>query len=142
ERAYMMHWSWQIHKNGQDPQKVPAKQGVDIEWWHGETEASKTGAKEMVDGFAIAGLDVSPALGSRHTERKAIDMDISWSGTLTIKNQDGTQVSITASPRNSTNCDLSKVGKTYGVLHLGAQTEPLHAAKLTTDKPHFSTDGK
>ncbi len=34
ERAYLMHFSFAIAREGQDPAGVPAKQGVDIEWQH------------------------------------------------------------------------------------------------------------
>lgn len=32
ERAYLMHYSWRIHKRTLNPQNVPAKTGVDIDW--------------------------------------------------------------------------------------------------------------
>ena len=57
---------------------------------------------------------VAPAVSSRHTEKKAVDMTIAWTGTLSIKNKDGTTKSIATTPRDGTNADLIAVGATYG----------------------------
>lgn len=133
ERAYLMHWAWKIVKENYDAQKVPSKAGVSIDWWHGDQAKSKQAAQEMVNGYAINNLDVAPSLTSRHTERKAIDMNISWTGNLEIKKADGTTVKITSTPRDGTNADLIEVGKTYEVIHF---------TDVDKDKPHWSTDGK
>jgi hypothetical protein len=132
ERAYLMHWSYLIAKSGQDPQSVPAMDGVDIDWWHGNAASSKQAAQAMVDGYGIDGLGVAPALNSRHTEGKAVDMAVTWSDNLTIKKADGTNVAITSGPRDSTNSDLIEVAKSYSVIHF------LNAAN---DRNHWSTDG-
>jgi len=132
ERAYLMHWSWKIARQDFDPKQVPAKAGVDIEWWHGDAATSKKKAQEMVDGYGIQNLQVAPALNSRHTEGKAIDMQVSWTGDLKIKKKDGTVATITSTPRDSTNPDLIEVAKTYGVIHF---------ADVQKDKVHWSTDG-
>src|SRR3954462_6980097 len=34
ERAYLMHWSFRIAKEGYDPAKVPVMTAVDIDWVH------------------------------------------------------------------------------------------------------------
>ena len=47
----------------------------------------------------------------------------------------------TARRESRMNQDLINVGKTYDVIHFGAQHTPLDNAKLGKDKPHFSTDG-
>ena len=132
ERAFLMHWSWCIVKEHYDANKVPKMDGVDICWWHGDQTKSEEAAQEMVDGYTINKLKVAPALNSRHTSHQAIDMSITWSGDLNIKNYDGTPIKITKAPRNSTNPDLIKIGKTYGVIHF-----------LTpeNDVNHWSTDG-
>jgi hypothetical protein len=132
ERAYLMHWSWMIVKQGQDPQTVPPMAGVDIQWWHGSQPASLAGAQAMVTGYGIGSLGVAPALSSRHTERKAIDLAVTWDGTLKVKNADGTETSITSTPRDSTNADLIAVGGTYNVVHF---------LTPANDKNHWSTDG-
>jgi len=133
QRAYLMHWSWRIARQGYDAHKVPALPGVDIDWWHGDQKASRQKAQEMVDGYGTAHLKVAPSLTSRHIQGKAIDMHITWKGTLAVKKKDGGTVKITSTPRDSTNADLIAVGKTYGVIHF------INAQK---DKPHWSTDGK
>src|SRR5262249_41766247 len=132
ERAYLMHFAWRIHKQTLNPQNVPANAGVNIEWVHRnaggavDLTASRKAATAMVEGYDIA---FQPALKSRHVEGRAIDMSIAWSGKLTIKNNSGAVVTIASTPRNGSNADLRKVGRTYGVV------------KHPTDPPHWSTDG-
>lgn len=134
ERAHLMHWCWKICKQNHNAQKVDEREGVEIDWWHGDQKLSEAAAQEMHDAYAIRkDLKVPPALSSRHTEGKAIDLIIEWSGDLKIKNKDKTDVTITSEPRNSSNPDLIKVAATYGVIHF---TE---AAK---DVNHWSTDGR
>ena len=133
QRAYLMHWSFRIGKEGYDPAKVPAMTGVDIEWVHRtvagkvDLQASKTAANAMVTGYGIV---YRPALKSRHTEAKAIDMTISWStAELTITPPKGAAVTIKTKPHDGGNTDLHKVGKSFGVI------------KLVSDPPHWSSDG-
>lgn len=82
ERAYLMHWSWRIVKQGYDPSKIPPMRGVDIEWAHNGPDgsysapASLAAAAAMVQGFAINGLGVAPAFESRRMYGGAIDMRI------------------------------------------------------------------
>lgn len=71
-----------------------------------------------------------PAPTSRHTEGKAIDMDISWTGDLTITNAAGAQTVIKTTP-------LTGAGNT--TLHGGGAGCGVH--KLASDPPHWSTDG-
>lgn len=133
ERAYMMHFAWKIVRGLIAPKDVPPKPGVAIIWDHGDFAASKRGAQEMVDGFGLGHLNVAPALNSRHTERKAIDVKIAWNGTLTIRRADGQSVTIPSEPRNGINPDLMKVGATYNVIHFHNPPK---------DVPHWSTDGR
>jgi hypothetical protein len=133
ERAYMMHWCYRIAKLGFDPKKVPAMDGVDINWDHGDTAQSRAAASAMVAAFGMSKLKTKPALRSRHTQGKAIDMNVSWSGTLKIKRADGTEAAITSTPRDSTNVDLIAVAATYGVIHYKA---------IEKDRIHWSTDGR
>jgi hypothetical protein len=133
ERAYLMHFAWRVHKETLNPQNVPAKAGVSIEWVHRDTggavdlKASRKAATAMVNGYGIA---FQPALKSRHVEGRAIDMTISWTGKLSIKNKSGGVTTISSTPRNGFNADLRRVGKTFGV------------TKHPTDRPHWSTDGQ
>jgi len=126
ERAYLMHFSFRIAREGLDPRTVPPMPGVDIQWFHGTTAASRNAAAQMVAGYNIA---FKPALSSRHTQGLAIDMTITWAGTLKIKDASGTVRNI-GSPRNGRdNGALHTVGSTYGVI------------KLVSDPPHWSSDG-
>ncbi|WP_205586995.1 hypothetical protein [Rhizobium sp. CCGE531] len=128
ERAYLMHYSWRIAKKDIAPVNVPALAGVDIEWVHDTLEASRQAAQDMVDGYQIV---AKPAYPTKHSDGTAIDMTISWSGTLTIVDKSGTSVSITTTPRTGMNTDLAVVGATYGVIK----------ATFSGDPPHWSDDG-
>ena len=111
---------------------MPARAGVDIQWVHpaagGVTtaQASKAAAERMVAAYGIV---FRPALSSRHTEGRAIDMTIGWNGDLEIAKSDGTMITVTSAPRNGDNTSLQRVGESYGVI------------KLVSDPPHWSTDG-
>lgn len=132
QRAYLMHYSWRIAREQLDPGTVPAMAGVDIQWLHRTPQnqpdlaASRQAAEQMVRGFELV---VRPALQSRHTQGLAIDMDISWQGTLVIRNASGQDVTVDTAPRTGSNARLGAVGATYGVI------------KLATDPPHWSSDG-
>jgi hypothetical protein len=133
ERAYLMHYSFGIAREGLDPATVPAMAGVDIEWVHTGTDgnpspaASRNAAEQMVQAYGIV---FRPALGSRHTEGNAIDVDISWQGNLTISNAGGKAIPITTTPRTGAgNAALQGIGAGFGV------------RKLASDAPHWSTDG-
>jgi hypothetical protein len=132
ERAYLMHWAWMIAKKGYNPRRVPALEGVEINWWHGDLGTSRNAAQEMVDRYGINKLKVAPALNSHHITGKAIDMKISWGGDLTILNARGMEVLITTSPRDHTNRQLIVVARTYQVIHY------IDVAK---DRVHWSIDG-
>lgn len=128
ERAYLMHYAYLIANDQIQPTAVPSMSGVEIEWEHGDAAASKQAAEDMVAGYGIV---AKPALNSRHTEGKAIDMTISWSGTLSLKDKSGSIVKITTSPRSGENTDLAKVGMSFGVIK----------ASFPGDPPHWSNDG-
>jgi hypothetical protein len=133
ERAYLMHWSWTIAKQNFDASQVPAMSGININWNHGSQEKSRQAAEEMVNAYRIQNLKVAPALNSRHIEGKAVDMEVSWTGDLSIKKADGSTQTITSEPRNHTNADLIEVAKTYGVIHF---------PNVNKDEVHWSTDGR
>ena len=123
ERAYLMHWAWMIAREGHATSGIPAMAGVDIDWnWSGGHNA----AEQMVEAFGIV---FEPVLQSRHTQRRAVDMDISWNGHPTIVKADGSRDNIQTGPTNGQNAELQSVGRGYGVI------------KLTTDPPHWSDDG-
>jgi hypothetical protein len=132
QRAYLMHWSFAINAGGVDPEDVPEKVGVDIDWVHrkangsADPAASRAAAAAMVHGYDIA---FAPSLTSLHIFGKAIDMTIAWDGTLNIKQKNGVTKTIGSLPRSGLNHDLWAVGKTYGVF------------KLASDPPHWSSNG-
>jgi hypothetical protein len=132
ERAFLMAYAWSIAREGLSPAKVPKNPKIDIDWVHRYANgkinytASKQAAEDMVQGYDIA---FKPALVSQHTQRLAIDMTISWTGTLNIANAQGKTVAISSQPISGENTDLIAVGATYKVI------------KLVSDPPHWSVDG-
>lgn len=131
ERCYLMHWSWEI-AHGVDPNSVPDMDGVNIEWVHSTQEASVKAANDMVNSYGMQNLRVPPSLNSRHTQRQAIDMSISWQGMLKIVDANSNVVEIATTPRTGMNADLHSVAASYGVIKfVGGNADP----------PHWSTDG-
>jgi hypothetical protein len=133
-----MHWSWLIVKRNLDPALVPAMDGVAINWMHEDAEGnysrqlSSAAARAMVEGFGIHRLGVAPALQSRHTLGRGIDMNIRWNGGLTIPDADGNIVRIMTSPRSGLNVQLRRVGESYGVIKYN---------RAGRDDPHWSDNG-
>jgi hypothetical protein len=138
QRAYLMHWCWSIVKQKTDPREIPASPGVAIAWAHVDAQghydpiASLAAAQDMVEAYGMQGLNVAPALQSNHISGTAVDMAVSWTGTLTIKRRDGVAVQITSQPCTGMNPDLKTVGATYGVLKFVGGA---------SDIPHWSADG-
>jgi hypothetical protein len=132
QRAYLMHWAWKIANSKATAASAGSLQGVNIKWDHPTDEASVSAAQDMVNGYGLNGLKVAPALASKHISGLAVDMNISWSGTLTIANSDATSTTIATEPKNGMNVDLHAVGATYGVIKFVGGA---------TDKPHWSDDG-
>lgn len=132
ERAYLMHWSWMIAKEERKPEDVPSYQDVNIEWRHPILEDSIEAARSMVIAYGLRELFVPPALNSLHIEGQAIDMDIFWSGTLTIKNAEGKPITISSAPKDEMNSELDEIGKSYGVIKF---------VDGRLDKAHWSTTG-
>lgn len=132
KRAYLFHWCWKIGLGKAKASDALAMPGVDIEWDHGDAEKSKKGAKEMIVGFGLAvppNSTLAPALLTNHTPGKAIDMEITWTGTIKIKRKDGVEESVLFMPKVNMNTKLHSLGASYGV------------KKLTNDAPHWSLDG-
>jgi hypothetical protein len=87
KRAYLFHWAWKIGLGKCKASEATAKAGVEIEWDHGDEAKSKAAAKEMITGFGLAvppKSTVAPSLTSNHIAGNAIDMDITWTGTLKV----------------------------------------------------------
>jgi len=138
ERAYLMHWCWRIVNNDHDPRSVPAMPGVLIQWAHVDAagnyleQQSVNAAQAMVNAYGMQNLNVAPALATRHTLRLAVDMTISWTGTLTIADATGQTTHIATLPRTGMNAQLKTVGAAYGVMkYVGG----------ASDRPHWSDNG-
>lgn len=63
---------------------------------------------------------------------EAIDMSITWTGTLSIANKDGSITAVDTTPRTGMNLQLKAVGLTYGVKKFVGGN---------ADRPHWSTTG-
>lgn len=125
QRAYLMHHCFRIANGSADPAKVPPEPGVAIVWDHGDLAKSRRAAREMVQLFGIV---FQPSLTSLHISGLAVDMDISWSGVLSIRAKGGQVFRIDA-PHGGSNPVLHSVGASYGVF------------KLISDPPHWSANG-
>lgn len=131
ERAWLMHWCWLIANDQVAPSKVPAMSGVDIDWQHLATKApDMVAAHRAASQMATAyGIRYAPALVSRHTQRRAIDMSVGWDNALAIRDASGATRQIASGPRTGQNKSLIAVARTFGV------------RKLFSDPPHWSDDG-
>jgi peptidoglycan hydrolase-like protein with peptidoglycan-binding domain len=124
-RAYLMHYSWKIAHGTIQAADVPGEPGCSIIWEHGDTATSRAAAQQMVNLFGIV---FQPSLTSRHILGLAIDMTTSWSGSITVSNGAGINVTL-STPRTDANTTLHAVGASYGVI------------KLLSDPPHWSDNG-
>ncbi|MGA9379171.1 MAG: peptidoglycan-binding domain-containing protein [Phormidium sp.] len=127
QRAYLMHYSARVSRGEIAPQNVPSYAGVSIDWVHYTNAGSVQAARDMVNAYGIGSNPV--ALTSRHTQGYAIDWEITWSGTLNVRNAQGRIISIGTPQTSYQNSVLWQVGATYGVIH------------LRYDPPHWSIDG-
>ena len=133
ERAWLMHWSYMLSRKKVKANKIPARNGINIQWDHGDEEKSVSAAKAMANAFEISHLGTPPAIVSRHTQKKAVDMSVTWRGALEISDAAGNTIKIETEPKTGMNAKLHEVGKSYGVIKFW------QGAK---DKPHWSTDGR
>jgi hypothetical protein len=125
-RAYLMHYSWQVANGEIEARRVPLERDVPIIWDHGNEEASRSAAREMLALFGI----VHPAsLISNHIRGKAVDMKIRWTDAMLVRNGRGHNVRIDRPRNDASNSDLHAIGDTYGV------------RKLLKDAPHWSHNG-
>jgi peptidoglycan hydrolase-like protein with peptidoglycan-binding domain len=120
-RAQLMHYSWRVAKGQLAPTAVPAIDGCDIVWDHGDLATSRTAAQEMVRLFHIV---FKPSLTSNHIEGTAIDMTITRPKSMTMVDGSGKSVTVNSS------ATLHAAGASYGV------------RKLASDPPHWSANGR
>jgi hypothetical protein len=132
KRAYLMHWAWLIALGKSKASEADSMIGVDIEWDHKDETKTENGAQQMVNGFGLAvppASTVAPSLTSNHITGKAIDMTITWSGKIKIKNKQGIETEVEFMENVNKNTSLHAIGASYLV------------KKLTIDRPHWSFDG-
>lgn len=126
-RAYLMHYSFRIGRQGLAPHEVPPRQGVDILWDHGEIGRSRAAAARMAELFGIV---FKPALTSNHIRGTAIDVSIRWSDTIEVEDSGGRRHRLDTPRNGADNTALHRIGASYGV------------KKLVSDRPHWSIDGR
>jgi len=126
ERAFLMRTSYDIANEIIAPGDAGKLAGVNIEWVHPTLQASIKAATAMVTGYGIV---YQPAYPTKHSDGTAIDMNITWTGSLKIRKADGNEKEIATTPRNNSNSELQQVANTYSVY------------KLVSDPPHWSDDG-
>ena len=137
QAAYLWHWAWKIAERRCAPKDAkPYSKSPpvpDIQWDHGNLAKSIKGAQEMVDGFKLSVPKKStrpPAEDSRHVLGLAVDMNITWTGTIRVRKKDGSFVNVKSGGPIDNNKELIEVGESYGVL------------KLSHDDVHWSDNGK
>ena len=128
-RAYLMHYAWRVAHGQVAAEDVPPRSGVDIDWVHESEKASRDAAMEMVQ---LARMAHVASLTSNHTRGTAIDMTITWTGTLLLKLPgSGNLWEIPDRPRTGAgNTELHRLGADLFRVH-----------KLASDPPHWSHDG-
>lgn len=156
ERAYLMHWSYKIVKEGTpataaDQDKNRPKGVADIRWAHTDEHgvydpaASVQAAAALYHALGVSeNLAVEPSLTSNHIAGRAVDMTTTWhKDSITIRTFDGSEVVIRttgAGERTDNNPDLHEVAESYGVIHFasqkGAKTLP------AGDRNHWSYNGR
>ncbi|SFV16558.1 hypothetical protein [Pseudoduganella namucuonensis] len=87
----------------------------------------------MVEVMSLRRLRTKPALRSQHNVGLAIDMTLSWSGTVSVMDAKGKLVQIKTAPRTGMNRQLIEIGATYGVKKYAGNGR---------DEPHWSNDGR
>ena len=130
QRSYLFHWCVKVAKGKVAPKDVPAMDGVDIVWDHGNAAASRAGAQALADAFGLVGVAAHP---SNHNAGTAVDMKLDFSGnpgnkltytiggktiTRTIKTSDEARVGVSAKGKSISNIggrELSKAGADFGV---------------------------
>lgn len=87
----------------------------------------------MVDALSMRRLRTKPALRSQHNLGLAIDMAISWQGTVAVKDATGNMVQMETAPHTGMYRQLIAVGATYGVKKYCGGGR---------DVPHWSNTGR
>lgn len=132
EAAYLIHWAWRIARENYDPRQVPAMEGVNIAWWHGDVLSSREAAQEMIEAYGLDTREVAPSLNSPHIEGNAVDMRIFWEGNVPVRDSGGIEHLIASEAADGIDRELPAVARTYGLV----------PAASGGDWLHWSTDGR
>ncbi len=139
KRAMLMHYAWRISVSKditpQQAQQATQKENIPINWIHTDSSGNYSEkisiekALEMVNAYRMRD---KASLTSNHILGKAIDMTITWTKTIKIKDKTGKEYILIAN--NGAKCkELHNIGATYGVYKL---------VKNPPDDPHWSFNGK
>ena len=139
KRAVLMHYAWRISVSKditpQQAQIETQKENIPINWIHTDSsgkyseEISREKALEMKNAY---GMRDKASLTSNHILGKAVDMTITWTKDIEIKDKTGKEYTLT--PNDGAKCkELHDIGATYGVHKL---------VKNPPDDPHWSFNGK
>ena len=139
KRATLMHYAWRIGVSKditpQQAQIETQKENIPINWIHTDSsgkyseEISREKALEMKNAY---GMRDKASLTSNHILGKAVDMTITWTKDIEIKDKTGKEYTLT--PNDGAKCkELHDIGATYGVHKL---------VKNPPDDPHWSFNGK
>lgn len=126
DRAYVMHYAWQIATGALEPREVPFDEEIGIIWDHGDLIASRDAAQELVDAFDI---EAAPPLESSHLDGQAINMTIDWGRAIRVRDAKGAGKLLDRPRSAARNAQLHDVGRSYGV------------RKLQSDVRHWSMTG-
>ena len=80
QAAYLWHWAWKIANRKSAPKDatpyaLPGRPVPEIEWDHGNLNASIKAAEDMLKGFELTkNSPFAPSLTTRHRDRLAIDL--------------------------------------------------------------------
>jgi len=130
ERSYLFKYCLDVQNGRIAPGDVPAMNGVEIAWDHGNDAASRRAAKELAEQFGLVGIAAHP---SNHNSGTAADMKLDFSGnagniisytlgsrtiTRTIKADDEARVGVKAKGKRISaigSRELSKAGADFRI---------------------------
>jgi|GEM_PF-2476759 len=122
-----------IRARAADLQRLAEYPDVPIKWSHPTEADTKAGAEAMraVGNYSV----VAPPGKSNHIDGNALDMNVSWSGNISIKKKGATvKTLINTEPRRFSkgeglkNEQMVEVGTSYGVINYGSGDE-IHWSK-------------
>jgi hypothetical protein len=128
-RAFLMHYAWGVAQGQYTPSQANEACrgcGINIEWDHGATEATRAAAQALVDAF---GLVHQASIKSNHISGLAIDMEISdLPASITMNGQ--TYATQCGASGEAAARSVAPIGRTMGVIWFGPG-----------DVVHWSHDG-